>query len=451
LKGKWGLTAEYRHRVQKFNGGSLNAENFTTFYDSSISTAFPTNIPTLESLNPYNHAVAGKVAYQWTEKYKPYIIAQTTLGAEKPGKLLRVGLEARINDLTRITLETSVGNIGDGSIVGIERDVSEDTSMYVQWKTIDTLDFGKVENTTVGSTTRLRSGGRVFTERQMDSYRLGSQVSELIGYEKPINERITYGANYERSRVDSFNEVFDRNVVGGEITFKDFGRLKRSGHRLEVRMDNDPADAQQWLTQHAAEFRLSEDYTLAGRLNWSRTNETSLDTLFANFTELNVGIAYRPVKHDWLNGLMRYTHLDSESTPGQYGTGVQTREKSHIFAIEGAFDVNKYFQIVQKYAYKSGISRAEGSGDIRLRDFLWINRVNFHVTRKWDIGAEYRILAETGDVKNMRQGMLVEVSRDIQELVRIGAGYNFTDFNDDLRKSDNYQSQGFFLRLTGKY
>jgi hypothetical protein len=82
---------------------------------------------------------------------------------------------------------------------------------------------------------------------------------------------------------------------------------------------------------------------------------------------------------------------------------------------------------------------------------LWINRLNFHVTRKWDISGEFRVEDEFGDVRNLKSGILMEVSRDIKEMIRVGAGYNFTDFDDDLRTSDNYQTNGFFLRLTGKY
>jgi hypothetical protein len=42
------------------------------------------------------------------------------------------------------------------------------------------------------------------------------------------------------------------------------------------------------------------------------------------------------------------------------------------------------------------------------------------------------------------------VGRDIGKNFRIGLGYNFTDFNDDLTKFD-YKYKGFFINLVGSY
>ena len=83
--------------------------------------------------------------------------------------------------------------------------------------------------------------------------------------------------------------------------------------------------------------------------------------------------------------------------------------------------------------------------------FLWIHRFNFHVTRKWDLALEYRLLFQADAVKTLRQGTLIEVDREFYDYVRLGLGYNFTDFNDDLTKSNNFDSNGPFVRLSGKF
>ncbi len=49
-----------------------------------------------------------------------------------------------------------------------------------------------------------------------------------------------------------------------------------------------------------------------------------------------------------------------------------------------------------------------------------------------------------------KQGFLVGVDRDLSKNFRMGAGYNFTEFSDDLTDFD-YDHKGGFLNLSGRY
>ena len=52
------------------------------------------------------------------------------------------------------------------------------------------------------------------------------------------------------------------------------------------------------------------------------------------------------------------------------------------------------------------------------------------------------------DLNESRSGALAMVSRYLGKHVKIGLGYNFTDFSDDLTDL-NFDHQGVFLNLTG--
>jgi len=52
------------------------------------------------------------------------------------------------------------------------------------------------------------------------------------------------------------------------------------------------------------------------------------------------------------------------------------------------------------------------------------------------------------DIDERRSGLLAVVSRYIGDNLKVGLGYNFTDFSDDLTDL-NYDHQGVFLNLTG--
>ena len=52
------------------------------------------------------------------------------------------------------------------------------------------------------------------------------------------------------------------------------------------------------------------------------------------------------------------------------------------------------------------------------------------------------------DLDEHRVGALATISRYLGDHIKIGLGYNFTDFSDDLTDL-NYDHQGVFLNITG--
>ena len=66
---------------------------------------------------------------------------------------------------------------------------------------------------------------------------------------------------------------------------------------------------------------------------------------------------------------------------------------------------------------------------------------------------EYRYLT-TSDAGN-RHGGLVAVERHVGKNLKVGAGYNFARFDDDLKNEGpnnlDYDAQGWFINVVGKY
>ena len=56
---------------------------------------------------------------------------------------------------------------------------------------------------------------------------------------------------------------------------------------------------------------------------------------------------------------------------------------------------------------------------------------------------------ELPDAQDQRSGVLVALYRHLGKHIKLGAGYNFTDFSDDLTDLD-YDHQGLFINLIGK-
>jgi hypothetical protein len=148
--------------------------------------------------------------------------------------------------------------------------------------------------------------------------------------------------------------------------------------------------------------------------------------------------------------------LDSQFMPygpgmPQYNFGTPTDERSHKISVEGIYDLNKWVSLVGKVALKRTWLDSTLTDPVASLQALAVHRVNFHVTRKWDIALEYRIRFAREALHQKNQGFLIEVDRELFDHIRLGVGFNWTDFSDDIDRSTNYNNRGFFTRLSGKF
>jgi hypothetical protein len=153
-----------------------------------------------------------------------------------------------------------------------------------------------------------------------------------------------------------------------------------------------------------------------------------------------------------LNGLAKYTYFYNVPTTGQValeGTAVEFIQKSHIGAIDLTYDLATKWSIGGKYAYRLG----QASLDRVQREFfdnaaqLTILRVDWRFRRGWESVVEGRML-DLRDVRQRRSGALAAVYRYIGKNLKVGGGYNFSDFSDDLTDL-SYDHQGAFVNLIG--
>ena len=78
---------------------------------------------------------------------------------------------------------------------------------------------------------------------------------------------------------------------------------------------------------------------------------------------------------------------------------------------------------------------------------LAVLRVDWRFRKNWDGLAEVRML-DLPDVSQRRRGALAAIYRHIGKNLKVGIGYNFTDFSDDLTDL-KYNHKGVFVNLIG--
>ena len=102
-----------------------------------------------------------------------------------------------------------------------------------------------------------------------------------------------------------------------------------------------------------------------------------------------------------------------------------------------------------KYAYRLG----EASLDRVQQDFfddsahLGILRLDRRFRKNWEGMAEVRMLL-LPDIRQRRRGALATIYRRLGSNLKVGIGYNFTDFSDDLTDL-RYNHKGVFINLIG--
>ena len=130
-------------------------------------------------------------------------------------------------------------------------------------------------------------------------------------------------------------------------------------------------------------------------------------------------------------------------------TAVEFIQKSHIAALDLSYDVTANWTVGGKYAYRLGQASLDRT---RLNFFandahLAVLRLDRRFLKSWESMAEVRML-NLPDIRQRRRGALAGIYRRIGNNLKVGVGYNFTNFSDDLTDL-RYNHKGVFVNLIG--
>jgi lipopolysaccharide assembly outer membrane protein LptD (OstA) len=227
---------------------------------------------------------------------------------------------------------------------------------------------------------------------------------------------------------------------------------------IEFRRDNAEqpdlthAETTTWLIRNNFKLQLTPDWRLIGKLDHSVSNSSLGEFYAGGYTEGVVGYAYRPVRNDRLNALVKYTYFYNVPTMGQVGlqnTAAEFLQKSHIAALDVSYDLTANWSVGSKYAYRMGQESLDRVHPIFFANpaQLAVFRVDWRFLKEWDTLAEVRSLY-LPDISQRRRGALAAIYRHISKNLKAGVGYNFTNFSDDLTDL-KYNHKGVFVNLIG--
>ncbi|MEO8200279.1 MAG: OmpA family protein [Gemmatimonadota bacterium] len=373
----------------------------------------------------------------------------------------RFGLGGRYRMSRRLGLKGEVtdGDGGRGGLLGADLQVREGGSVYLNYLVdADERQGGsRIQRASLITGTRLRysDATSVFAERrQQSSHDGGSGLMHAFGVDIAAGQRWSWGLKYEHGVLgDSASGDIARTAASLNSGYHG-GGFTWSG-AVEYRTDkSDIAGRREaWLIRNTAGLQASRDWRFLGTANLALGDHESSVPDAAKYVEVAGGLAYRPVHSNRLNGLFRYTYLYDLASPGQLSGGLRPStlaQRSHIVSMDGTLALTRRLSLGGKAGYRAGSIRDNtlpAAPWLKSNAWLTLGRLDWRLVRSWEMLGEVRSL--TVQDADVRSGMLFGVYRHLTDNLKVGAGYNFTDYSDDLTDL-SYRNRGIFLNLVGQ-
>ncbi len=403
--------------------------------------------------------LGAKAEYFWDSENSIYVKGQKTVDATDSydeNDSVTVGAEARvIEDITVGTAYTT-GDRGKSTEASINYDVNRDYSTYVTY--VDD-QYEAQNNVIVGQRAALTQTLDFYQENQFVEENNGKGRVDSFGFDNEITDDIDVGIAYQQGEIEYNDDpdsgiagVVNRQAVSFTANFDlDDVLLK---HKLEYRVDEaEQTDEEtiQWVTTNSYTHHLTDEYTLFAKFNYSRAENETNGELLERFVESSIGLAYRPIYNDRLNLLSRYTYLvdfDNLNRDVSYND-----EVSHIIETEALYQWDAHWEFGTKLAYKNkwrSFERASG-GSIDLNNEIYLTGISasYRMMKGWDVTGQYHWKVDT-EYDEVEDGALLSFNKYISDNFKVGVGYNFSRFDDNLTNDDDYDASGWFINVIGK-
>lgn len=415
--------------------------------------------------------VSAQVDYRLRDGLSLYGFGQLTVDRDSTRQAndrIGVGGDVRLNERLNLKGEVSTGDGGIGANAQATFARSDNSEFYLGYAlSADRSDTGfatasqslsNFGSLTFGGRTRYNDSLSVYGEERFGFGTTQSSLTHVYGLTFNPSEVWSFGASIENGEIDDeVNGSFDRTAIS--VSAARASDEFRLASNLEVRFEDGlvnglSRDRTTWLSRNTVAYDANENWEILGRFNFAVSDSDQADFLDADFVEGVVGAAYRPVYNDRFNALLKYTYFEDLAPSQQISSGGQfnlPRQISQIFSVDGIYDVTRKLSIGAKYGFRSGEVALDRTSDdfVTSNAHLAVVRADYHVIKNWDLLAEVRWLSSTL-ADDEQFGALFGVYRHVGDNAKLGIGYNFSRFSDDLTDFEN-NNNGFFVNLVGKF
>lgn len=411
--------------------------------------------------------VVGKVLYDSRARWNSYLFAQKsveTTGNREENDRIGAGGGYRVTDRFKLNGEVSEGDLGTAGRLGTEYLYSDRTTLYLSYalenERSDNGVQAKKGTTASGFRTRYSDSASVYGEERYTHGDIPTGLMHSYGVDLAPTDRLNLGGKVDFGTLqDNVTGARIKRTAAGVNAGYGFGKVKLAS-ALEFRMDDseqpDTSSVERttWLLKNSFKYQMTPDWRLIGKFNYSQSTSSQGQFYDGSYTEAVIGYAYRPVKNDRLNALLKYTFFYNVPAAEQISgtsTAAGVLQRSHIASVDVMYDLTTQWTVGGKYAYRLGqvsIDRVNPEY-FDSRAHLYVLRADWHFIHQWDALVEGRLL-NLPDAHDRRGGVLLGLYRHLGNHMKVGVGYNFSDFSDDLTNL-SYRHQGLFINIVGTF
>ncbi len=400
---------------------------------------------------------------------KVYLIQQVTLskkGDVADNNKTTLGYETQIRKDLKVAAEVFGSNRGAGGGLGVNWDANDRASFYTKVSNDIDSNAGRGITTTVGGNWKATSQLDLYSEKQFQSLQRERSTSDVYGVNYKPHENQTIGLSYSTGTVRHKHRD-QLSLKGGSQTERDVWTLSYGyngsdvevRNKLEYRWETGSSTVKQWVTTNRAKTKENKGWSWLTQFDYARTTGDS--DVLNNFTEAAIGFAFRPINHNRLNLFGKISYVRGMDPEDQFIAATDSsgntsyfandyEQRSMVYALEGIYELNPRWQVAFKAAHREGELRYRGESEwFSSGASLYAARINYSITKLWDFQLEYRTL-RVDTAKDNKNGWVTSIFRKIGNNAKVGVGYNWTDYNDDLTRL-NYNSKGWFVNLVGKW
>ncbi|MEG0300347.1 hypothetical protein [Cetobacterium sp.] len=393
-----------------------------------------------------------KAEYEFQPNKTVYAMAQTPILKDdyEANNLYTLGTDLKLTEKFRLNAEGSTGNRGNGVEVLGNYDFTPDHSLYMGYaldnNTSDDSNFGQEQTFTVGQKFMYDQKTTMYHENQFLKDNIGKGILQAYGIDFDYSDDMTVGALVQHGDIDTLVGDLARTSVS--VYSRYYVRDFMIRNKLEYGKDRGAEmSADRWATINRGKYVIDDEYTLFGELNYLyRDAKEEKDD---RSVEAGAGLGYRPIWNDKLNLIGKYEYVQNLGINNQFNTTNDV--KAHIVSLEAIYELTQRLDIGGKYAFRTEEQRAgRGEGDwYNSKLDLYALRLNYEVLKSWYAFGEYHMLRDIEE-DSYEHGAITGIYKEVQENLKVGVGYNFTEFDDDLSDLD-YNAKGWFINIIGKF
>jgi uncharacterized repeat protein (TIGR01451 family) len=411
--------------------------------------------------------VALRTTFDSRENWLAYGYIQDTTkvdGNRDENGRVGAGGEYRATDRFKLDGELSSGDLGTAVKLGSGYRMTDATDLYVSYalenERTDNGVKARQGNLTSGFKSRYSDSASIYMEERYTHGDVPTGLTHAMGVDLAVTDNLNVGGHIDIGTLKDNNTgaQTNRTAAGFMVGYK-FDSFTYAG-ALEYRADETEqpdttfAERTTWLMKNSIKYQFNPNWRLVGKLNYSQSESSLGDVYDGNFTEAVVGYAFRPVSNDAVNALFKYTYFYNMPSTDQVtlnNSAAQYIQKSHVVSADIMYDVTRQWTLGGKYAHRFGqLSLDRENPQFFDSDAsLYILRADWHFAHRWDALLEGRLL-DIPAAGDSRSGILAAIYRQFDKHIKLGGGYNFTDFSDDLTDLD-YDSHGLFINVIGKF